>query len=83
MSEFKQVVECTNCPCRNIDYENGSECNLKYDMTYGWTRDKRHINCSKNCELINISYGVFEMKEFERVHTEVTDVRPENWVTHE
>ena len=52
-----KLVNCDNCPCKNSDIENGSECNLGYDIEY---TNKFSINpnkwftVSRNCRLVEI-----------------------------
>lgn len=51
---MKRLTVCDQCPCLNIDYEQGGSCNLQYDVEMSWVTDKQLIYGSPNCELISI-----------------------------
>ena len=46
------------CPCLNLDYEQGEECNLGYSVEYRMSLADHHNNAhfivSNNCGLIKI-----------------------------
>ena len=52
---------CDRCPCLNHDYENGSWCNLDYDLEYVELGTGKWHTISKNCKLLKI---VTEDEEF-------------------
>lgn len=67
-----RFVVCDGCPCLNIDYEQGCDCNLGYEQNYVLVQEEprefKHI--SPNCELVEIKYkdGV--------IHPEVSAQQP-------
>lgn len=57
--EPKRYVVCDECPCRNNDYEQPSECNLGYEMGYvkvdlSDDPKTKFLYLSPNCELIAV-----------------------------
>lgn len=74
---FRKVTDCSECPCRNRDYESGSDCNLDYEMDLEYRNDKELIYCSDNCNLIDVNYGNFT--RFTKDKALVTKTRPASW----
>jgi hypothetical protein len=75
--EFIEKTVCDDCPCRNIDYEQGSHCNIGYNMEYEVTEDKEWVSCSDNCGLKEIVYDGGSFKPTEK--RKVTPIHPNNW----
>jgi hypothetical protein len=60
-----QAVICDNCPCRNYDDEDGSTCNLDFDIKYS-----KKYYYSSNCRLGSITSDT----EFENLFTREEDL---------
>lgn len=54
---LKEVTPCEDCPCKNSDCEQGSDCNLGFDMSLSWTESGELGYASNNCELEIIKYS--------------------------
>jgi hypothetical protein len=75
---FQEYFDCSDCPCKNTDYEYGDSCNLGCDVTYVWNMcDRRLIAGSLNCTLILVEWGA--LKIYQPKKTMATEVRPEKW----
>ena len=75
---FIEKIDCTGCPCRNIDCENGSNCNLGYEMSVEWADDKELIYCSSACGLEVIRFD--GCRSFEPTKKrKVTNLHPSKW----
>ncbi len=60
-----RVIICESCPCRNSDYENGSDCNLGYNCwlsSFNVDGKRESYYYSDDCKLCVVSYG--ENKSF-------------------
>jgi len=56
---FLEMTNCEDCPCKNSDYEQGSDCNLNYEIDLYWTESGSKpdlINASFVCELEFVKY---------------------------
>ena len=52
--EFRKITCCDRCPCLNVDFEDGSSCNLGYDSEFYWTAKGDLVDGSENCGLMFI-----------------------------
>ena len=74
---FTLKTDCSDCPCRSTDYEKGSVCNLDYKTDLEWTKEKKLIYCSDNCELELVKFKGGEFKPTEK--KKVIDLHPSDW----
>jgi len=74
---FVEKTICDDCPCLNSDDEYGTDCNLGYDVTHDWTKDKYLCTCSSECnlEVVKFAGGYFRPTRKELV----TDLHPMRW----
>lgn len=77
MNEFIEKTNCSECPCLNRDYESGSDCNLDYETTLEWTKDRQLIYCSAECKLTSVIYGGGEFRPGAKA--EVINLHPNKW----